>query len=72
MLFRSIELPCGDRVNVGGGLTKEQRIEWLKNPKLILGKTVTIKYLEETTDVNGKHSLRHPTLKFVYDGARDV
>lgn len=67
-----VELPCGDRVNVGGGLTKEQRIEWLKNPKLILGKTVTIKYLEETTDVNGKHSLRHPTLKFVYDGARDV
>lgn len=67
-----IELPCGDRVNVGGGLTKEQRIEWLKNPKLILGKTVTIKYLEETTDVNGKHSLRHPTLKYVYDGEREV
>lgn len=67
-----IELPCGDRVNVGGGLTREQRIEWMNDPKLIIGKTVTVRYLEKTTDVNGKHSLRHPTLKCVYDGKREV
>ena len=67
-----IELPCGDRVNVGSGLTKEQRIEWLKDPSKIIGKTVTVKYLEETTDQYGKHSLRHPTLKYVYEGKREV
>lgn len=67
-----IEVRPGERVHVGGGLTKEQRIEWLKNPSLIIGKTVTIKYLEETIDQNGKHSLRHPTLKYVYDGERDT
>lgn len=67
-----IEVRPGEPVHVGGGLTKEQRIEWLANPSLIIGKTVTIKFLEETVDQNGKHSLRHPTLKYVYDGDRDV
>lgn len=67
-----IELPSGDRVNVGGGLTKEQRLSWLADPGLIVGKTVTVKFLEETTDKDGKHSLRHPTLKCVHGDSRDT
>lgn len=61
----------GERVNVGSGLTKEQRIDWLADPSGIVGKTITVKYLEETTDQNGKRSLRHPTLKYVYDNGRN-
>lgn len=60
----------GCDVRVGGGLTKEQRIEWFKDPSLIIGKTITIKYLEETQDKDGNWSLRHPTLKCVHGEER--
>lgn len=62
----------GCRVNVGSGLTKEQRKEWYANPALILGKTVTVKYFEETQDQSGSWSLRFPVLKAVYEDGRDV
>ena len=68
-----IRLDTGDEVRVGSGLTKEQRIEWFKHPERIIGKMVTIKYLEETIDKNGKKSLRHPSLKWAYtEGDRDI
>lgn len=62
----------GNRVGVGAGLSREQRIAWMENPKLIVGKTVTIKFFEETTNKDGKFSLRFPTLKCVYEEGRDV
>lgn len=62
----------GCPVRVGTGLSMEQRIDWFKHPNHVIGKTVTIKYLEETQDQNGKWSLRHPVLKWKYDGERDV
>lgn len=62
----------GNRVDVGAGLTREQRIAWMKDPSLIIGKVITVKYFEETTNKAGAHSLRFPTLKHVYDGKRDV
>lgn len=61
----------GSRVGVGAGLSREQRIAWMKDPKLIVGKTVTIKYFEETRNKNGSYSLRFPTLKYVYENGRD-
>lgn len=68
-----IHLDTGDEVLVGSGLSKEQRIEWFEDPSKIIGKMITIKYLEETVDKNGSKSLRHPTLKWAYtDGDRDV
>ena len=62
----------GNRVGVGAGLSREQRIAWMENPKLIVGKTVTVKYFEETSNKDGKFSLRFPTLKCVYEEGRDV
>ncbi len=61
----------GEFVHVGSGLTKEQRLDWLKEPGRIVGRTITVKYLEETVDQNGKRSLRHPTLKYVYENGRN-
>ena len=62
----------GCKVNVGSGLSKEQRKEWFADPAKILGKTVTVKYFEETQDQSGSWSLRFPVLKAVYEDGRDV
>ena len=62
----------GTRVGVGSGLSREQRIEWAKDPSKILGKEVCVKFFEETVNKNGAYSLRFPTLKYVYDGKRDT
>ena len=61
----------GNEVHVGSGLTKEQRIAWYEDPKKIIGKTITVKYFEETKNQNGTYSLRFPILKYVYEGKRD-
>ena len=62
----------GSKVNVGSGLTKEQRKEWYADPSKIIGKTVTVKYFETTVAQNGKESLRFPVLKAVYEDGRTV
>lgn len=67
-----IKLDTGDEVHVGTGLSKEQRLDWFENPDLIVGKMITVKYLEKTIDQNGKHSLRHPILKWVHGEERDT
>lgn len=60
----------GNEVHVGTGLTKDQRIAWYKNEKLIIGKTICVKYFEETKSQNGTYSLRFPILKYVYENGR--
>lgn len=61
----------GNKVSVGSGLSKEQRIEWFKDPSQIVGKTVTVQYFEETTNItNDLISLRFPVLKHVYEEGR--
>ena len=60
----------GNTVHVGSGLTKEQRMAWYKNPKDIIGKTVCIKFFEESKNQNGTYSLRFPILKHVYENGR--
>ena len=62
----------GNKVGVGSGMSREQRIAWMENPKLIVGKTVTIKFFEITKNQQGGESLRFPTLKCVYEEGRDV
>lgn len=62
----------GNKVGVGTGLSLDQRKRWHEHPEEIVGKTVTIKYFEETTDQNGNPSLRFPVLKYIYDTERDV
>lgn len=71
-VVRSIQITHkGNRVDVGSGLSKEQRVEWFKDPSKIIGKTVTIQYFEETQDQLGNYSLRFPVLKYVYENGRD-
>lgn len=62
----------GTKVHVGSGLSKEQRIEWYKDPSQIIGKTVTIQYFQESKNMaNDGLSLRFPVLKYVYDNGRN-
>jgi DNA ligase-1 len=63
----------GNRVEVGSGLSFDQRIKWFNAPEKIIGKTVTVKYFEETTNKkNNLISLRFPVLKYVYENGRTV
>lgn len=62
----------GNDVKVGAGLSREQRIAWMKDPSLIVGKIITVKYFERTVNQQGKVSLRFPTLKVVHGAERDT
>ena len=63
----------GNIVEVGSGLSKEQRISWYSNPQEIIGKTITVQYFEETTNKNNDMiSLRFPVLKYVYEDGRNI
>lgn len=62
----------GCKVNVGTGLSLEQKKLWFVKPELIVGKQITVKYFEETQDQNGNWSLRFPVLKAVYEEQRDI
>ena len=58
----------GNRVEVGSGLSKEQRLRWFEHPEEIMGRTITVQYFEETTNKKDSSiSLRFPVLKYVYD-----
>lgn len=63
----------GNVVEVGSGLSKEQRISWYLDPSLIIGKTITVQYFEETTNKKDDSiSLRFPVLKYVYENGRCI
>lgn len=62
----------GNKVNVGTGLSLEQRKKWYTNPEDIVGKTITVKFFEPTQNQDGSWSLRFPVLKAIYDGERDM
>jgi len=60
----------GHEVRVGSGFSKEQREFYYERPEEIVGRTVTIKYFEETKNQDGGISLRFPTIKHIYEGKR--
>jgi len=62
----------GNLVGVGSGWTDQQRLRYRKNPKEIIGKTITVSYFEESTDADGKISLRFPTVRAVHGKQREV
>jgi len=62
----------GYNVSVGSGFSMDFRQEVYKDPSKIIGKTVLVKYFEETTNKQGTISLRFPTVVFVYDNERDT
>jgi len=62
----------GNKVNVGTGLSLEQRKRWYTNPEEIVGKTITVKFFEPTQNQDGSWSLRFPVLKAIYENERDI
>lgn len=59
-------------VDVGSGFSDEQRDYYFNNPNEIVGKIVTVKYKEATTNKNGGESLQFPvfvTVRFDKDNA---
>lgn len=53
----------GNPVDVGSGFSDAQRIEIWRNQEKYLGKTITVKYFEESADAFGNPSLRFPIFK---------
>ena len=61
----------GYNVSVGG-ITDDLRKSWWENPNEIVGKLVEIKYFRETSDKNGKLSLRFPNFERVRTDKTEV
>jgi len=59
-------------VRVGSGFSIEQRQDFYKNPKKILGKTITVQYFSESENQDGGISLRFPTFKYLHGNSRDT
>lgn len=60
------------RCNCGSGLTKEEREIFWKNPEMILGKIVEIKYFEISKNDKGGFGLRFPVFKFIREGKDEI
>jgi DNA ligase 1 len=61
----------GNSVGVGSGFSIDERKKYFKNPEMLMGKTVTIQYFEESKNKDGEYSLRFPVLKHVYENGRN-
>jgi DNA ligase-1 len=60
-------------VSVGSGFSIEERKHYFKHPEELVGKQITVKYFEETTNKDGGISLRFPTVKKIWkEGKRDI
>ena len=59
-------------VRVGSGFSIEQRQDFYKHPKKILGKIITVQYFSESKNQDGGISLRFPTFKILHGLARTV
>lgn len=57
----------GCKVSVGSGFTIVEREDYFKHPEHIIGKKITVKYFEETSNASGGVSLRFPTFVGVRD-----
>ena len=62
----------GYNVRVGSGFSIDQRQDFYKYPKKILGKIITVQYFSESKNQDGGLSLRFPTFKFLHGDARTV
>jgi len=62
----------GYTVRVGSGFSIEQRQDFHKHPKKILGKIITVQYFSESENQDGGISLRFPIFKVLHGSARTV
>jgi len=60
-----------NEVGVGSGFSLDERKKYFKNPELLMGKTVTIQYFEESKNKDGEYSLRFPVVKHIYKSGRN-
>jgi len=58
-------------VSVGSGFSLEERRKYYKNPELIIGKIVTVRYFKESRNQKGEYSLQFPTKKHIHLYERD-
>lgn len=61
----------GNKVEVGSGFSKAQRFWYRDRHDELIGKTVTVKYFQESRNADGGYSLRFPVVKYIYDEGRD-
>lgn len=63
----------GNIVSAGSGLSLRQKVDYFNDPSLIIGKTIQVKYFEETVNKStGLPSLRFPVVAYVYENGRDA
>lgn len=62
----------GNVVSVGSGFTIDERIKFYKNPEEIIGKTIGIKYFDESINKDGSYSLRFPIYQVFYGDKRNL
>jgi len=62
----------GNKVEVGSGFSKAQRFWYRDRHDELIGKTVTVKYFQESQNANGTYSLRFPVVKYIYEEERDL
>tara|TARA_R110002012_G_scaffold124715_1_gene275883 strand:+ start:16 stop:1311 length:1296 start_codon:yes stop_codon:yes gene_type:complete len=72
MMAQAYIIHKGHQVKVGSGWSQEQRLKYEASPELIIGKTITVQYFEETKNQQGGISLRFPTVKHVFENGRNV
>jgi DNA ligase-1 len=62
-----------NQVNVGSGFTLDERQKFYADPKLIVGKIISVRYFEETPpNDEGKISLRFPTFVTLHGTKRTL
>jgi len=69
-MSNAIILYKGNRVSIGGGWKRAQRLHYLKHPNELIGKIITVKYFEESKDRHGNFSLRFNRVKCVHGKER--
>jgi DNA ligase-1 len=73
LLAKAVIIHKGTEVGVGSGWSQDQRRNFYHNPDLLIGRTITVQYFEETKNSKtGKYSLRFPVVKHIWDALRDI
>lgn len=73
LLAKAVIIHKGTEVGVGSGWSQEQRRNFYHNPDLLIGRTITVQYFEETKNSKtGEFSLRFPVVKHIWDAMRDI
>ncbi len=61
-----------NKVSVGSGFSINERKYYYNNPKMLVGKEITVQYFEESQNQNGEYSLRFPVVKAIHGNKRDM